>query len=162
MSTVHLHLLLSHVPVIGVAGVAFLLIISLLKRSDELARTALALTVIVAVFAVAVFLTGEGSEDAVERLTGVSEAAIEAHEEAGAVALWTSVGLGVIGLGMLAVFRRRPLPLPVTGAALLLALIVSGIFAWTANLGGQIRHTEITDAGSSIPPVRGEDRRERR
>lgn len=38
---------------------------------------------------------------------------------------------------------------PVLGTTLLAAsLIVSGLMAWTANLGGKIRHTEIRSNAS--------------
>ena len=42
-----------------------------------------------------------------------------------------------------------------TAAALIiaLALVAAGILAWTANLGGKIRHPEIRDGDGSIPPV---------
>lgn len=50
-------------------------------------------------------------------------------------------------LAFLAWFRKRPLPRLITGMSLVCALMLSGLMAWTANLGGQIRHTEICADG---------------
>ena len=35
------------------------------------------------------------------------------------------------------------------------SLLVGGLMAWTANLGGQIRHTEIR-SGANAPAVSGD------
>jgi hypothetical protein len=51
---------------------------------------------------------------------------------------------GIAALIGLIIFRRaEKLPGWVIGAALVLSLATSGLMGWTANLGGQIRHTEI-------------------
>ena len=51
--------------------------------------------------------------------------------------------LGAISLVALLWVRRRPLPRALTVTVLPIVLLVSGLMAYTANLGGQIRHTEI-------------------
>ncbi|HEU0014120.1 MAG TPA: hypothetical protein VFQ45_10575 [Longimicrobium sp.] len=143
MSTVHLHLLLNHVPVIGTLIALLLLAYAALRRDDGLARVSLAMFAILAIVALATFLTGEPAEEAVEELAGISERAIETHEEA---ALLSTIALGVVGalsLGTLLWFRRRALPNAAAVALLFLALVPAGTMAWTANLGGQIRHSEI-------------------
>jgi uncharacterized membrane protein YeaQ/YmgE (transglycosylase-associated protein family) len=150
MSTVHLHLLLNHVPVIGTIIGLFLLAWAVFRRDQGLARATLTLFAVLAVVALATFLTGEPAEEAVEGLAGVTEGAIERHEEA---ALLATIALGILGalsLGTLVRFRRRPLPLRVMALLLVLALVPAGVMGWTANLGGQIRHTEIR-AGVPAP-----------
>lgn len=143
MSPVHLHLVLNHVPVIGTLIGICLLAYAVLRRDERLVRVCLGMFAVLAAVALATFLTGEPAEEAVEGLAGVSESIVEEHEEA---ALMATVALGVLGLLSLTVllwFRRRALP---RGAALLLlaaALVPAGAMAWTANLGGQIRHSEI-------------------
>ncbi|HET7228412.1 MAG TPA: hypothetical protein VFJ16_00280 [Longimicrobium sp.] len=150
MSTVHLHLLLNHVPVIGMVIGLFLLAWAVVRRDQGLARVTLGLFAILAVVVLATFLTGEPAEEAVEGLAGVTEGTIERHEEA---ALLATIALGVLGalsLGALARFRRRPLPHGVSALLLAVALVPAGAMGWAANLGGQIRHSEIR-AGAPVP-----------
>lgn len=143
MNAVHVHLLLNHLPVIGSLIAAALLIVALLRRDSGLAKVTLGLFVALAGIAVVVFLTGEPAEELVEGLAGVSESILEAHEEAALVATIAIGVLGVAALGMLVLFRRRSLPRSATLATLVAALLVAGVMGWTANFGGQIRHTEI-------------------
>jgi hypothetical protein len=154
MSTVHLHLLLNHVPVIGTIIGLCLLAWAVYRADQGIARATLGLFAILAVVALATFLTGEPAEEAVEGLAGVSEGAIERHEEA---ALLATVAVGILGaasLGALAWFRRRALPRRAMALMLALAMVPAGAMAWTASLGGQIRHSEIrADASVRVPDV---------
>jgi hypothetical protein len=53
-------------------------------------------------------------------------------------------GAGVVALAGLILFRRaEKLPGWIVAATLVFSLATSGLMGWTANLGGQIRHTEI-------------------
>ena len=143
MSTVHLHLLLNHVPVIGMIIGLCLLAWAVLRKDQGLGRVTLGLFAVLAVVALATFLTGEPAEEAVEGLAGVSEDVIERHEEA---AMLATIALGVLGalsLGALLRLRNRTFPRRTMVLFLALALVPAGMMAWTANLGGQIRHTEI-------------------
>ncbi|HYR11541.1 MAG TPA: hypothetical protein VEQ60_27410 [Longimicrobium sp.] len=154
MSTVHLHLLLNHVPVIGTIIGLFLLAWAVFRKDQGLARATLALFAVLAVVALVTFLTGEPAEEAVEGLAGVSEGTIERHEEA---ALLATIALGVVGaasLSALVWFRRRALPRRVMTLMLALAPVPAAAMAWTANLGGQIRHSELrADAPATVPDV---------
>lgn len=143
MSTVHLHLLLNHVPVIGTIIALLLLAYAALRKDETLVRVCLGMFAALALAALATFLTGEPAEEAVEALAGVSESVIERHEEA---ALLSTIALGTLGaLSLIALlaFRRRHLPRLAAVAFLAAGLIPAGAMAWTANLGGQIRHSEI-------------------
>ncbi len=89
-------------------------------------------------------MTGEPAEDGVKGLPGVSKQIIEKHEEAASVAFTGLVVVGVVALVGLLVFRRgRAVPSWFSSLVLAVALIVVSLMSWTANLGGQIRHTEI-------------------
>jgi len=146
---VHLHLMASHLPVIGVLLLVPLLFIALVRRSDELSKLGLWAAAGIAISGVVVYLTGESSEEGVEQLAGISETMMERHEE---VALLSTIALGVFGvLALVTLFRTwgRPLSRGIVITALLGMIALSGAFAWTANLGGQIRHSEITSAAAS-------------
>ena len=152
MSFVHVHLLLNHVPVIGAVLGVLLLAFALARRSDELGKAALGLFALLAAVSAVVFLTGEPAEELVEKLPGFSEALTERHEEAALVAT-VAMGLtGLFGLTTLVMFRKRPLSRWVTPVALVVSLGASGFMGYAANLGGQIRHTEIR-AAAILPPI---------
>ena len=151
MSWAHIHLALTHVPVIGLLIVLLLLTVARLRRSGEIMRVSYGLLVLLAAATVVVYLTGEPAEELVENLPGFSEALVERHEE---VALIATIGMGVLGLvalvGLIRFRAPRIAPAWHGRGVLLLALLMGGLMAWTANLGGQIRHSEIrTDRGTA-------------
>lgn len=143
-TTVHLHLLINHLPIIITALGLVLVGLAAWRHDDSIARVAFAFFVGGAISALPTYLTGEGSEDAVINLPGVTEALIDQHQE---IALIAAIALGVLGTYALwALWRhRRPAVLSPTivRVALAGALVSSGLMAYTGLLGGQIRHTEI-------------------
>jgi hypothetical protein len=165
MNTVHLHLLMNHLPVVGTVIGALLLALALLRRSDELARISLGLFGLLGLVAVLVYLTGEPAEDAIEKLPGISDSLIDRHQDAALVATILVGAIGALALASLLIYRRRALPRWVTVLGFGAALVASSGMAYTANLGGQIRHTEIRSgtplsneraAGADVERERGE------
>jgi len=157
MDLVHLHLLLNHFPVIGTVFGVLVLAAAVFRRNDEWLKVGLALFVVSAAAAVVVYLTGEPAEHAVEGLAGISDAVIERHEEA---ALVSMVALGVFGVAALATLvstRATRAPRWLGPVALALSLLPAALMGWTANLGGQIRHSEIRSAAAapSASPLAG-------
>jgi uncharacterized membrane protein len=145
MNAAHLHLMLNHIPVLGTAFGLALLAWGLIRRSDELRRASLGVLVIVALFAIPAYLTGEPAEEAIEHLSGVNEDAIEEHGEAAKFAFAGDLVLGAIALGGLIVFRgSRFAPAWLDILVLVLAVLVFAMMVRTANLGGHIRHPEIS------------------
>ena len=128
MNGVHIHLLLNHIPVIGMLIGLAVFALGVWRRNDSWTRLALGLFVVVAVASLATMLTGEGAEEAAE------------------LAAWASYLLGAVSLAGLIWVRGRALPRSLTVAILPLVVLVTGLMAYTANLGGQIRHTEIRAA----------------
>ena len=151
MTVAHLHLLLNHVPMIGIVGVVLLFALALRRRSDELTRIALGLTVALALTAGAVFLTGEPAEELVEHLPGFDDAIVERHEEAALVATIAFGALGALAAGLLLWARRHVLPRRTAMLGLAGALALTAVVGWTANLGGMIRHTEIRPDTADLP-----------
>lgn len=144
MNGAHLHLLINHIPVLGTFFGLALLAFAAWKRSDELRKAALGTFVIVALATLATYLTGDPAQDVVKGLPGVSAALIERHDNAAGFALGGGIALGVLALGGLIWFREgRQIKNWFSTLALAVAILVTGLMAWTANLGGQIRHTEI-------------------
>jgi len=144
MNWAHVHLMLNHLPVVGTVFGVLLLLLALLRKSEELKRVSLGIFVLTALLALPVYFTGEPAEKVVEHLPGVTEPLIEEHEDAALFALLMAAGTGVVALAGLILFRRAErLPGWIVGAALVLSLATSGLMGWTANRGGRIRYTEI-------------------
>ena len=154
MNWVHIHLLLNHVPVIGIVLAVPILAWGIGRRSEEVIRLSLVLLAALAAVTIVVYLTGEPAEEAVEGLSGVSESLIERHEEAALLATAAFAAIGALALAGLIRFRRGPIPRRFAAVVLGLALVPAAMVGWTANLGGEIRHTEIgPGAPAELDPV---------
>lgn len=144
MNLAHIHLMLNHIPLIGIGFVTLLLIVAILRRSNELINVVLIFVILVALWAIPVYLTGEPAEEIVEDLPGVSEQLIEEHEEKAEVAF---IFVEVTGaLALITLLARRfseRFGHKLTVLTLLVLIISGGLMAWTANLGGKIHHPEI-------------------
>lgn len=168
MNGAHLHLLLNHLPVLGTAFGILLLLFALLRKSDELKRVSLGVFVLTALSAVPAYLTGEPAEELVGKLPGVLDVLIEQHEEAALIALIVAGVTGAVALLGLILFRRaETLPVWVVAVSLMLSVATGGLMARTANLGGQIRHTEIRqnaapseNTGAEAKPKQDEEKEE--
>ncbi len=143
MNGVHVHLLLNHIPVIGMVFGFLVFLLGVWRKNDSWARLGMGVFVVVAIVSVITMLTGEGAEEAVENLPGVTEGIIEEHEEAATMASIAAYVLGGVSLLGLLWVRGRPLPRALTVTVLPIALLVAGLMGYVANLGGQVRHTEI-------------------
>lgn len=143
MTVLHLHLLLNHIPVLGAVILVFIFGFAAARRNSTLSRVGLVTCVLLASLTGVVYLTGGGAEDLAEKIAGVSELSISLHEEAAEVSAIAFGAAGILALACLILFRRKPIPQGVAVAALACTLIVAALMAWTANLGGNIRHTEL-------------------
>ena len=152
MNWAHWHLMLNHIPVVGIGLGVVVLALGFVKKSFELQKAGLAIFVIMALLTLPAYFTGEPAEEIVEELPGFSEMLIERHEDAAKIAVMASGLLGVVALSGLALFRQATqLPRIFVIAVLLLGLAAEGALAWTANQGGKIRHAELRnmDDGST-------------
>ncbi len=151
MSPVHVHLLLNHVPILGVLFGTLVLLYGVLSRRDDGVRIGLATLVLAALVAVPVYITGDGAEEAVEGLPGVSEALIERHEEAAEAGFVGTGALGVLAALALVAGRRESFRVgPLRWAVAAGGIVAFGWLAYVGSQGGQIRHTEIRgDTGTA-------------
>ncbi len=144
MNWAHAHLMINHFPVVGIFGATALLIYSLVRKSEEVKRVCFGLFVLLALITLAVFFTGQAAEDTVKKLPGVKEASIGRHEEMAELALVLMETLGIASLaGLLFLRQSGAIPKWMVVIVLLVSLVTAAVVGLTANLGGQIRHTEI-------------------
>ena len=146
MNWAHVHLMINHFPVVGVFGALALFVYSLARKSEEVRMVSFGLFVLLALITLAVFFTGEGAEDTVKKLPGVTETYIGRHEEMADFALVLMETLGIAALaGLLFLRRSGSIPKWLVVIVLILSLATAAVVGLTANLGGQIRHTEIRE-----------------
>lgn len=158
MNAAHVHLIVNHLPLFAALFGGGLLAYGLLRNQRALKSAGLVLGVIAGVGVVVAVQSGERAEDVVEAYVGVDDRALEAHEEAAEITQWGAVSLGLISLlGLVVPSDREKLRGRAEGAALLAFIVVFGMVARTANLGGPIRHPEITDSASVIDADTQED-----
>jgi uncharacterized membrane protein len=156
MNAAYVHLTLNHVPILGVVFALPLLGFGLLRRNPTLVRAGWVTLVVVALVAIPVYLSGEGAEEIVEDLPGVSHDAIEAHEEIALFGLIGALTLGVLALAGLLLSRRSAgVPTWLPPASFVLALAVAGLMTAVAYRGGLINHPEAHDGAA--PQEGGED-----
>lgn len=154
MDAAHIHLMLNHVPVLGGVATFCLVVIADFKKDHAFTKLALQLMVLIAILTLPVYFTGEPAEEIVEHLPGVAESFIEEHEKFANLALGTTELLGLIGIVGLYWLKKSPdLVKQYWRSVQFIALANVIVMIIVANLGGQIRHTEIRKvvAGSQTP-----------
>ena len=146
----HVHMWLNHVPTVGFGAALALFVVARLKRHDDLTRAGLVMFFVVAVVAIAAYLSGNAAEAVVQGQSDISPRAVRAHEDA---ALLAFAFMEITGfLAWLAIWQWRRVPrldrwqLPVV---LLSAVVAFGLMARAAELGGEIHHAEIRAAAST-------------
>ena len=149
MNAAHLHLMVNHFPLFASLFGGLIAAVGVYRERTTLIRTGLVLTVVAALGAFVAVETGEGAEEVVEEVTGVSRATIHDHEEAAEAAMWALAAAALLSLAALVVPGRRDRAKYFTTLAALGATFVAfALVARAANLGGMIRHPEITSATS--------------
>lgn len=161
-SGAHLHLLVNHVPILGSIFALCLFVASYFTSAEVLRRTAFAVLIATALAGVGADLSGDSAQDAIRGFPGVKRAVIREHEQMGDKAYLLAGALGVLSLGALIRWRRRPIPTGVAGPALVATAIVAGAMAYTGLLGGQIRHSEVRPGATRADAMTIEPGRQRR
>lgn len=143
MNAAQIHLALNHAPLFLSLIGGLLLILGMIRKNDSFKSVSLYMLVAAALFTAPVFLTGEGTEELVEKAAGVTESAIEQHEEMAKIALVVIIITGVLALAGLFLRKKETIGKALMTILVLFSLGSFGTMAQTAHLGGLIRHTEL-------------------
>ena len=147
MNWAHVHLVLTHIPVIGIGAIILVLAVGKLRRNPEIKRLSLEMFVALALLSVTVYLTGSPANHQMRDRPGISREKIHNHSRAADFAFWSMETLGAVSLlGLWKSKSQHSIPDRFVSAALVLSLAVFVLMLWTAALGGKIRHSEI-DSG---------------
>ncbi len=144
MNPAHLHLLLNHFPILGALFAAGVLLAGVALNDRKINQVGLVSLVIFTLLTLPAFFSGEGAEEILEEIPGISHAAIHDHEEMAELGLWVMVFAGVVALvGFILQWRKEHLHRPMSVIALVAALAAFGVMTRVGLSGGEIRHPEI-------------------
>ncbi len=143
ITAAHIHLALCHVPIMAILFGLGWLAFGVWRGSRDIQKAALVMFVVAAVLAVPLYLTGGTASGVVKGLPEFSDHILEQHQAAAGVTLASCIVLGILALAGLVFFHGKTVANWFGILLLAGALMVGGLVTWTANLGGQIRHSEI-------------------
>ena len=144
MDLTHLHLITNHIPVIGTGFGILLLLFGMFRKSLELQFAAYLTFILSAFGAIIAYFTGGPAVESVEYIYDVSEKSIEAHGDAARVTFIGMLILAILSIVAILIITKKPSRSSGVAQIILVgAAIIFGLAAYTANLGGKIRHTEI-------------------
>ncbi len=144
MNLAHVHLLLNHVPTVGMIVTLGVFLVAIAAKSDDLKRASLGLFFFIALLAIPTFATGTAAQLALSKNAEVSTPVVQAHETAAFIALWFLELTGALAwLGLWQYRRLARVPQATLISVLLMGLLSFGLMARAANIGGDIRHPEV-------------------
>ncbi|MDF1516590.1 MAG: hypothetical protein RQ864_08660 [Lutibacter sp.] len=151
MNEAHFHLVVNHLPIIGILIGILVLLTGFLLKKTEVKVTALGIFVFSALASIAAFYSGEGAEEIVENISGISETLINQHEES--AELFFTVILILGGVSLVNMFLEiKKIKFASYGFILVILIsLAAGFLAQSVGTtGGEIRHTEIRNDANSI------------
>jgi hypothetical protein len=160
MSQAHLHLIFSHLPIFASIIGVLVLMHGMYTRNAQTKMASFDVFIIAGIGAAISYFTGEGAEDAVENLSGISKDLIHEHEESAEITMIILAVLAVAALvALIITLKKNRLAGMMATVCLVIALIGFGMSVRTGWLGGQIRHTEIsnTTQGATGGAEHGDD-----
>lgn len=151
MNDAHFHLVVNHLPIVGILIGFLVQLAGLIMKKPQVKNTALAIFIFSALTAIVAFLTGEGAEEIVENLPGISETLIHKHEEQAELFLTMVLILGGVAL-LTFIFQLKKMALAKYSFVLVLVLSAVSIFISknVGTSGGEITHIEIRSDANVI------------
>lgn len=153
MNGAQLHLALNHFPVVGSVLAVAVALAGLVFRQPAVIRTGLGIGLGVALLSIPAYLTGEPAEHFLKAFMTVTRGVIHEHEEFAEKSFILILIAGAACAFSLWAARRRPsLEARSRIVAIGLLLASTGMMAWTAHLGGLIRHEELRSVETVSAP----------
>jgi hypothetical protein len=154
MNLAHVHIVLNHLPTLGLLAGMALFVFALVKKREDFHKLALLVLFVMAVVGLPTYVTGNAADRLVRDAPAYETALMESHQESAIVTLFLLTAIGVFAWIGLWQFRqaRRPTGFNNAAVAVLAALTVASILN-TANLGGKISHPEVRVEGQVAAEV---------
>lgn len=149
MNPAHYHLILNHLPIIVPVIGLLVMVGGHIFQIEAVKRTAYFIFIFGALCTIPAFATGEGAEETIENIQGISEQLIETHEETAETFAILSYLLGAISLlGLWANWQKKSFATLLSFSAMIFCGVVLFFAKQTGTTGGEIRHTEIRSDGN--------------
>jgi uncharacterized membrane protein len=162
MNPAHYHLVLNHLPIIVPMIGLLVMIGGHIFQGEAVKRTAYFIFIFGALCTIPAFATGEGAEETIENIPGISEQLIKTHEEMADTFAILSYLLGAISLlGLWANLQQKSFANLLSFVAMIFCGVVLFFAKQTGTTGGEIRHTEIRADGATSPAGTGEGAQEK-
>lgn len=144
MNNAHLHLVVNHLPIIFPIVGIIILFIGIFTKSETSKRNSYIIFILGAIASIIAMATGEGAEEAVEHVAGISENLIKNHEESAELFAGISYILGGFSLiALISSFKNFSIAKFSPFVVGILAITTLFFAQKAGNSGGEIRHTEI-------------------
>lgn len=146
MNPAQIHLLFNHFPIVGLLIGAITLAAGLALKKHGTTLTALYIILFTGLLALPTFFSGEGAEEMVEHLPGVSHDLIEHHEKEGAQFFYIAIALSILSLATILMARRQSPSFSTLRAIVLVATFITALLGIRAgHSGGMIQHPEVRE-----------------
>lgn len=151
MNVAAAHLMLVHVPVVGCLGVAIIFSLALWLASELLWKLGYGLLIASAGVTVLAYFTGEPSYELLEAgKYEVAQSDVTQHALVARGALIGMLLVAAFAANAVLQYAQGERPARWLNVTLLVStLLISYVLAWTAHLGGLVRHPELRE-----PPLR--------
>ena len=144
MNATHLHLMLTHFPLVGLGFALMINLYANFRKNPEIRKLSLWIYVMVGVTSLLAYFTGDGAEEVIKTYPGITEDMIEPHEHFALVFF-----IGIMVISCLSVFglyystKKESFLKKINLYTVILAVILCIFAVETAITGGNIRHSEI-------------------
>lgn len=144
MNEAHFHLVVNHLPIVGILIGLLVLVTGFILKKPEVKVTALGIFIFSALVSFAAFYSGEGAEEIVDKIPGISETIINQHEESAELFFTIVLILGAVSLGTMLLEIKKSKLSKFGFILVILFVLAAGVLAKNVGTtGGEIRHTEI-------------------
>ena len=152
MNGAQLHLLTVHLPVVGMLAGLILMGLALARNSETMVRTAIGFVVFGTVLAAPAYFSGPDAMEVAKRFSPIDEHLVEQHAIIAKAAFFASVVLAAIAIKVWWDSTSAATGKGARIGLLCAMLVIAWLMAWTAHLGGLIRHPEIREPSWFVFP----------
>jgi len=144
MNEAHYHLVLNHLPIIIPILGLLVIIGGFIVKSEIVKRVAYCIFILGAITAFAAIATGDGAEEVVRHIDGISTNLVHEHEEKAEVFALLSYILGVSSiLALWSNSKKKSYANYIAYIVIVFCIVVLYFAQQTGTTGGEIRHSEI-------------------
>lgn len=144
MNAAHIHLMVVHLPVVLCPLVLVLLAWGQLRHNDVYLRQGYTILILCAAAGVVAFYSGPSAFELLQEKLVAERDLVEDHAAIARAAFIVTLVGGVLALQALLQFAQEEPPARWLRTTILMTtLLACYLMAWSAHLGGQIRHPEV-------------------